>query len=368
MKKVIKVFLILFASLVGIGVGFILTLQIFEYRPVEITVLEINENPDDNQDFYVDPAEILTVLTFNIGYASLSETEDFVMDGGEKGRMDSKAEVEENIAGISTILSDNPSDIYLLQEVDVSSSRSYNTNQYLHFQDVLGKSSVLAYNYRCIFVPFPLNPTQMMGKVNSGIATFSDYYSDSAERIQLPGSFSWPLRLANLKRCILITKYPLKDSDKYLVVINVHLSAYDDGTMRVQEMEALQTIMKSEYDEGNYVIVGGDFNQTFPEAVTITGSDYDYYYELLDPNLWEAYPMEETWFNENNFNFAVDITTPSCRLLDKPYDKENLENNQYYLIDGFIISDNLSIVNIETLDEDFVYSDHNPVKLSVNFN
>jgi endonuclease/exonuclease/phosphatase family metal-dependent hydrolase len=369
MKRVIKILLIFLSIIVGLLVGFVLALQIFEYKPENITVLEINDNYLDEDSFYVDSSENLTILTFNIGYASLSETEDFVMDGGEKGRMDSRDEVEDNIADISSVLNNNPADIYLLQEVDVDSNRSYNTDQYFHFQNLLGKSSVLAYNYRCIFVPFPLSFTQMMGKVNSGVVTFSDYYSDSAERIQLPGSFSWPVRLANLERCVLITKYPIKNSDEYLVVINVHLSAYDDGTMRIQEMKALQGLMKAEYEAGNYVIVGGDFNQTFPEAVTINSDDtYDYFYELKDQDLWEAYPMEESWFNENNFIFAVDKTNPTCRLLKRPYDNENLDNNQYYLIDGFIISDNLSIIAVETLNENFTHSDHNPVKLILSFN
>jgi endonuclease/exonuclease/phosphatase family metal-dependent hydrolase len=364
-KRALKIFIIFLVVVFAFLAGFIITLQAFEYRPDDVTVLEIVDNQADISENYVDSSLELTILTFNIGYASLSETEDFVMDGGEKGKMDSEEEVRDNLEGITSILESNPADIYLLQEVDVDSNRSYNINQLVHFQDILGKSSVLAYNYRCIFVPFPLSFTQMMGKVNSGIVTFSDFYQESAERHQLPGSFAWPVSLANLKRAMLISKYPIKDSDKYLVVINVHLSAYDDGTMRLEEMEALKNIMKEEYDAGNYVIVGGDFNQTFPDAMI---DDENYYYELKDSELWQAYPMENDWFIDNGFSFGVDITTPTCRLLNQPYDSVNEDNNQYYVIDGFIISNNLNIVSVNTLDENFVYSDHNPVKLTVNFN
>ena len=365
MKRALKIFIIFLVVIFAFLAGFIITLQAFEYRPDDVTVLEIVDNQADISENYVDSSLELTILTFNIGYASLSETEDFVMDGGEKGKMDSEEEVRDNLEGITSILESNPADIYLLQEVDVDSNRSYNINQLIHFQDILGKSSVLAYNYRCIFVPFPLSFTQMMGKVNSGIVTFSDFYQESAERHQLPGSFTWPVSLANLKRAMLISKYPIKDSDKYLVVINVHLSAYDDGTMRLEEMEALKNIMKEEYDAGNYVIVGGDFNQTFPDAMI---DNENYYYELKDSELWQAYPMENDWFIDNDFSFGVDITTPTCRLLNQPYDSVNEDNNQYYVIDGFIISNNLNIVSVNTLDENFVYSDHNPVKLTVDFN
>jgi len=368
MKKILKVFMIFVIVLVVFVFGFVLTLQIFEFRPDDITILTVEDNLADSESNYIDLTEDLTLLTFNIGYASLSETEDFVMDGGTKARMDTLEEVESNLEGITSILEDNPADIYLIQEVDVDSSRSYNINQLVHFQDALGKSSVLAYNYRCIFVPFPLNPMQMMGKVNSGIVTFSDYYTESAERHQLPGSFAWPVSLANLKRAMLISKYPIQGSDKYLVVINVHLSAYDDGTMRLEEMEALKQAMLTEYSAGNYVIVGGDFNQTFPQAVTINEDEsYTYHYALKDEGLWEAYPMEEDWFLDNDFSFGVDITNPTCRLLNQAYDTENLDNNQYYVIDGFIVSNNLTINTITTLHENFKYSDHNPVLINLSF-
>lgn len=374
MKRALKILLILFSTVIVFAVGFILTLQVFEYRPEDTTVLEVDYSTDYLLSSEVKTIELDTaikILTFNTGYASLSETEDFVMDGGTKGRMDSQAEVEANMAGIASILEREAADIYLLQEVDTDSSRSYNTNQYIYYQDLLGTSSVLAYNYRCIFVPFPLQLSQMMGKVNSGIATYTDYVTTDATRIQLPGSFSWPLRLANLKRALLITRYEIEDTDSQLVVINVHLSAYDDGSMRAEETAALQQIMLDEYEAGNYVVVGGDFNQTFPDAVISYDSEtntYEYLYELKDPSLWQAYPIDGDWFSANGFLFGIDTSTPSCRLLNQPYDSVNLTNNQYYLIDGFIVSANVTIQSVETLAENFVYSDHNPVVIQISLN
>ncbi|MCK4551928.1 MAG: endonuclease [Tenericutes bacterium] len=374
MKRAFKIILIIITLVIFLGAGFILTLHLTEFKPPESKIIEVSDNSDNSSDNYFDLDTTIKLLTFNTGYASLSETEDFVMDGGEKGRMDTKEEVEANIDGISSILERENVDIYLLQEVDVDSSRSYNIDQYDHYKTILGSASVLAYNYRCVFVPFPLDITQMMGKVNSGIATFSDNYTSEAERIQLPGSFSWPLRLANLKRCILISRFPINGTDKELIVINVHLSAYDDGSMRQEETAALQAIMQIEYDLGNYVVVGGDFNQTFPDAVDITynsGTDtytYDYLYELIDENYWQAPPIDDDWFLVNNFQFGIDISVPTCRLLNQPLDKVNSANNQYYVIDGFIVSPNVTISSAETLDENFVYSDHNPVKLEITLN
>jgi endonuclease/exonuclease/phosphatase family metal-dependent hydrolase len=340
---------------------------LFEFRPEATTDLSIENENNFTKTLITDTP--ISILTFNTGYASLSETEDFVMDGGRKARMDSKEEVEANIDGIQSILLDTDADIYLLQEVDIDSNRSYNINQYEVYKENLNLPSMLAYNYRSIFVPFPLNPSQMMGKVNSGIVTFSAFETSQATRIQLPGSFAWPVRLANLKRALLISRHPIEGSEAELVIINVHLSAYDDGSMRIQELEALQAIMLEEENQGNYVVVGGDFNQSFPQALS-SYTDQDTYtykdlYTLNNNNLWEAYPLNPTWFNDNQFDLLVDPSTPTCRLLHQAYDAINLENNQYYLIDGFIVSSNVQVNMIQTLDENFVYSDHNPVKVII---
>ncbi len=369
MKRVMKIFLALIVAIIVFAVGFILVLQIFEYRPEQTTELEIVDNLADVSTNYVDLDSPISILSFNTGYASLSETEDFVMDGGVKGRMDTAEEVEANMEGIASILERENTDIYLLQEVDMDSARSYGFNQYEYYRETVSTSSMLAYNYRCIFVPFPFNPSQMFGKVNSGVATYSNYYSTDASREQLPGSFSWPLRIANLKRCILISRYPINGSEKELVVINVHLSAYDDGSMRAEETAFLQEIMNDEFVAGNYVVVGGDFNQTLPGAVTTQidmGSGdvtYEYLYELHDETFWQAPPLDSDWMESNGFQFGVDTTTPTCRLLNHPYDSLDMDNNQFYLIDGFIVSENVSIQSVVTLNESFEYSDHNPVRM-----
>lgn len=364
LKRILRLALALFVAVLVLAVGFIVTLQIFEYRPADIETLEVSENLGDIPTDRVALETEIKILTFNTGYASLSATEDFVMDGGKKGRMDSQEEVEANILGISQILTAAAADVYLLQEVDVDSDRSYNTRQYDTYSDLLGMPSTLGYNYRCLFVPFPFQIGQMMGAVDSGIMTATGFFVSSAERYQLPGSFSWPLRLANLKRCMTVTKLAISGSDKFLVIVNVHLSAYDDGTMRIHEMEALRDLALQEYADGNYVVIGGDFNQTFPDGMI--GDDYKY--PLKDPNYWEAFEMDAQWVYDNGWSFGVDtgVDHPTCRLLNQPYDSLHRENNQYYMIDGFIVSPNVEIVgSAQVINQDFLYSDHNPVTVTI---
>ena len=64
--------------------------------------------------------------------------------------------------------------------------------------------------------------------------------------------------------------------------------------------------------------------------------------------------MPEGW------TLAYDVSVPSCRLLNQPYDPDD-EATQYYVIDGYILSPNVELKSVETLDEGFEFSDHNPI-------
>ncbi|MDY2719379.1 MAG: hypothetical protein SOV46_01050, partial [Candidatus Faecousia sp.] len=65
------------------------------------------------------------------------------------------------------------------------------------------------------------------------------------------------------------------------------------------------------------------------------------------------------------WQYAYDDRTPTCRLLNQPYDPEDTENTQYYVIDGYILSPNVELEQVKTIDGCFAYSDHNPVYLQL---
>ena len=52
------------------------------------------------------------------------------------------------------------------------------------------------------------------------------------------------------------------------------------------------------------------------------------------------------------------------RVLNKPY-TGSYETSQVYVIDGFIVSDNVAVHSVKTKDEQFKYTDHQPVKMEV---
>lgn len=332
-------------------------LTIAEYRPKPEEPLDLQNTISEQ----INLSETLTIMTFNIGYAGLGKDEDFVMDGGTKGRADAIEIVEGYLNGITTLLEENQADIYLLQEVDLHARRSYYINQVEHIETSLGSAFMhhFAYNFKSVFVPFPVSVTDHIGYVESGLLTLSNKQIEEAARFQFPGSFSWPLRVANLKRAMTVSRLPIADSLKELVVVNLHMSAYDqDGSMRDEEMQFLKEFLLAEQEVGNYVVVGGDFNQTFPEAHNI--------YPVLDDSYYVAYPIEDDYL-PNGYDFQMDLSNPTCRLLNVPYNKED-PMTQYYIIDGFIVSNNITIEAVQTISHDFLYSDHNPVVINLQLN
>lgn len=302
---------------------------------------------------YLYAGDTIKIMSWNIGYAALGDNADFFMDGGSHVYTADEERVQENLdAVIKTIYSVYP-DVTFLQEVDRDSSRSHHIDEARQIMDActLCRNS-FAYNFRVMFVPYPLPP---IGKVNSGLLTLSAYPIASAERIQLPVPFSWPVSTANLKRCLMVDRLPIQGSDKELVLVNLHLEAYDDGSGREAQTEMLRDILETEAAAGNYVIAGGDFNQGFSSVA----NPYPLYDGLWSPGELDTASFEDGW------QFVMDTRTPTCRSLDKPYSGAERENFAYYMIDGFIVSEGLEILSVDTLNLDFENSDHNPVVMQV---
>jgi endonuclease/exonuclease/phosphatase family metal-dependent hydrolase len=180
--------------------------------------------------------------------------------------------------------------------------------------------------------------------------------AETSERVALPSPFKWPVRVANLKRCLLVERIPAGDGGKELVVVNLHLEAYTDEAGRDAQMKILLDFLKSEYEKGNYCIAGGDFNQSFPDIDAET-------FELKDKKHFVPGNLTPGMLPEG-WRFAADAKIPSSRLLDKPYSGDR-KAAQLYAIDGYILSPNTETVSVRAVDNGFLYSDHHPVVLEV---
>ncbi len=351
-KKLLKWIGICLAVLLLAAAGLIGWLTVREYKPAAVEDVEVNRTGAPKQVFLA-PGDSLTVLSQNTGYAGLGADSDFFMDGGTDVAPTGEQEVT-NRNGLIQQMTGQDADVYFIQEVDTNSSRTESIDQadwYGNAFDHSGSGTFswsYALNYSCDFVPFPWPP---IGKVHSGLQTLSRLNVDKAERIALPCPFSWPVSAANLKRCLLVSYVPLEGTDKELVLVNLHLEAYDDGEGKAAQTKVLMDFLTSEYEKGNYVIAGGDFNQTFPGALDA--------FPIQDPELWTPGVLENDILPQG-WQFACDLSVPSCRLLNHPYDSDPA-GNQFYVIDGFILSPNVRLDRVETLDQQFQYTDHNPV-------
>ena len=347
MKKAFKIILIILAVIAAAVIAFIAWLSITEYRPESMEEVPISGSSTGKAAI----GQELNIVTWNIGYCGLGKDSDFLMDGGKQVQPLDREYVESCLDGIKSFLNGTNADLFLLQEVDIDSRRSYGINE---AEELDMGVSAHALNFSCRFVPYPL---PMIGKVSSGLMTTSSSLElISAERISLPSPFSWPVSIANLKRCLLVTRIPVEGSDKELVIINLHLEAYDDGEGKLAQTEQLMKYIEQEYKKGNYVIAGGDFNQSFPNGLAV--------YPNTHGELWMPSTLDESLLPEG-CSFAYDTDTPTCRLLNQSYNPDDTENTQYYVIDGFILSPNVELAAVETIDLAFEYSDHNPVSICV---
>lgn len=284
------------------------------------------------------PDSIITLLNWNIGYCGLGEESDFFYDGGSTVRMD-ESTVQKNLNGVmNTLKYYDEVDVILLQEVDTFSKRSWKLNEYKDIAQILPEhNGTFCLNYKVDFVPIPfLDP---MGKVTGGLATYNRYTVTNATRHQFPSCFAWPNSIYFLDRCFMVQRMPYKNVE--LLVINTHNSAYDDdGTLKKAELAHLRQFLLSEEEKGNYVIVGGDWNQYPPDS----GDN----------------PVPSDYLT--GWNWVYDTSYPTNRDLAKAYVKGETHTQ---VIDFFLCSPNISIEEVKVINLDFKFSDHQPVYLKV---
>ncbi|GGH30753.1 endonuclease/exonuclease/phosphatase family protein [Paenibacillus segetis] len=347
-KKTLKWLAWIVVSVVAVFAILLIYITVADYKPPAQVELQAS----NNSSLSLKQGKPFTITTFNIGYAGLDQGQDFFMDGGTMSRSRSKEQTETNLNAIVDFLSGTRSNLYMLQEVDENSSRSNHINEVKKISDSLQEySNTFAYNYKVPWVPIPL--THPMGGVKSGLLTLSTFNSTSQTRFDLPGKESWPVQQFELDRAFIESRFPV-DNGKELVLVNLHLSAFDKGgTIRKQQLEFLANYINQEMKKDNYLIIGGDWNHALPGTDPSKFATQQEWPEWLQP-----FPDS---FGPSDFKWAVDPNTPSVRTLDVAYQQGV---NFLAVIDGFLVSPNVEIVNVTGHQLNFANSDHNPVTAS----
>lgn len=368
-KKVIKITGIILLALVIVLAAYIIYLYASYHRipdNQELQVEEISQNTEAGNELTTE--KNYSALTYNIGFGAYTPDFSFFMDGGKSSWAKSKDSVKETIKGAGELVASKDPDFALVQEIDLDATRSYHVNEYSILKENLpAYNCVFAQNYDSAFLFYPF--TQPHGKSKAGLALFSKYPITGSMRRSFPISTSFT-KFFDLDRCYSISRVPV-DNGKELVIFELHMSAYGNSdAIREGQIRMLSEDMQKEYEAGNYVICGGDFNHDLKAVDTQSkASDADNNTQTdsedsAEPESW-AYPFPRSELPEH-FSFCLDQLSEdeknnlwnSARNADMEY----VPGETYTVtLDGFIISDNVECTKYENVNTGYSYSDHDPV-------
>lgn len=355
------------ALIVLIFVGYVVYLCCQYYRIADDLSIEISNNQTET----VSVGSSYTITTYNIGFGAYSQDFSFFMDSGElldgtktTGKHSvakNKDTVIANTTGAINTINEIAPDFAFFQEVDTRADRSHKVNQYKMIQDNFANySSASASIFHSGYLFYPL--TEPHGASDSVIATISKYKIESGVRKSFPIDESFPAKFFDLDRCFSAYTLPINGSDKKLVLINLHMSAYDEGgKIREQQLALLSSYLTTQYNLGNYIIAGGDWNHDVADSINSFATKEkvpDWVRTISDDEIPE------------HFNFAKTTNAPTCRSTDIAYTKNSNGDlvNYTVVVDGFLVSDNITINAVQNIDTQFMYSDHNPVKMQFTLN
>ena len=287
-----------------------------------ITKSQVGEDLRNGDEFHV--------LTYNIGYLS-GMTNNLPVEKPRSLFEDNMSHVLENLKRIDA-------DLIAFQEIDYDSDRSYNIDQHAVIMGLGYGYSAKTINWDKRYVPFPYYPFSMhFGKVISGQSVLSKYPIVEQERIELERNQDNPFYYDSfyLDRLAQIVK--VRVAGHTLVLINVHLEAFDQAT-RVHQFEKLRTLYAKYCHDGPTIMLG-DFNS-------------DPRYEDAGIALLEELTQTgNAAFDRGDLQNTYNSREPSERL--------------DYI---FYNTDYIKEVSAEVVDEFDESSDHLPVLLTFKFN
>jgi endonuclease/exonuclease/phosphatase family metal-dependent hydrolase len=333
----------------------------------------------------VNTSETYSITTYNIGFGAYSQNYTFFLDSGYDdngnetvgyyGKALSKDDVLFNTNGAIKTIQEKSPDFALFQEVDTNSTRSYHVNQYEKItSNFTTYDQTFCSNFHSAFLPYPLY--DMHGSVQAGLAIMSKYKVTSANRYEYTISNSMS-KFFDLDRCFAVNTISVSNG-KTLYIVNSHMSAYDSGgTIRKQQMLELNNFLTKCQENGDYVIVGGDYNHdliTYNPSFSYTNENRAFNMTKKAPD-WIAYFFNEDGTSEliDGYSVYADDSNPTCRNNDVEWDP----NNTFVcVVDGYIVSNNITVSlvqNIQTKQgnknlDGFAYSDHEPVYMEFSLN
>lgn len=316
----------------------------------------------------------LDIITYNLSYGIMDpeftyfKAENKMPNGsttkGSSSRATNKDRVSINVNGSAELVgkgSNASTDFILFQDIDVDSTRSYYINQKEILTNVLSNfAGVFAENGSSNYVFSPISSP--LGKIDTRMATFSNKYMSLKIRYSLPSNSEFLGKYGSNDNCVIVTTYKTAGA-KELSVVNVNVGIYESAEVRLADLEAILQIMDYEANtRGNYVVVGGSFGYLLngEEGEFLNTSGSPSWSECL-PESFSADSLKQIGFRIVKDEIALDQKIGTVRDMSEKYNKGvSFEA----VIDGFIVSNDVAIDSVSVIDNGFLYSSHNPVKMS----
>ena len=350
----LRVLLGILAALLLVIIGYVLYVMISYHRLPDDLTLDVRTPENADITGTVSVGTDYEIITYNIGFGAYTPDYSFFMDGGKSSVAASKESVLATVSGAGELAAGYDPDFMIFEEVDLKATRSYHVDEYeLLDKYFSGYYSDFAINYDSAFLMVP--PWEPHGKSLAGIAFYSKYPIASAVRKSFPISTSFS-KFLDLDRCYSISRIPA-DNGKELVIFSLHMSAYGNSdAIREAQVNKPCGDMQAEYEKGNYVICGGDFNHDLKASEDTEEDRASWAYPFPRSDLPEGFSFSMDFLGEAGKAALPD----SARNADMPYE----EGVTYTVtLDGFIISDNIELKEYENIHTGYLYADHDPVRM-----
>jgi len=299
MKQFVKYFLRFLVIIIIAFIAFFFwasssTLNSTEYKVV--SELENKVKPENDT--------IFSIVTYNIGYLS----------GMTNNRAIEKPKqlFDNNMNKVLLETKNVNPDIIAFQEIDYNASRSYNVNQETEIAALGFNYAARAVNWDERYLPFPYWPIKMhFGKVVSGQSIISKYPLKEHQRIVLQRVESEPFYrdAFYLERLAQVVKVVLNGQE--VVLINIHLEAFDKAT-RVNQFEEVLAIF-NKYKNDYPTILLGDFNSRARDK------------DAVIQKMFAMKGIGNAAFDMNNLGNTFDTKNPFERIDYIFYTKNSIE-------------------------------------------
>ena len=271
----------------------------------------------------IDNDSVYSIMTYNIGYLSGMTN--------NKPVAKNKELFDGNLKKVLTEIKKVNPDIIAFQEIDYNASRSFNVDQEQEITKLGYPYTAKGINWDKRYLPFPYWPPRMhFGKVISGQSVVSKYLLKDYERIVLERVSDAPFyrEAFYLDRLLQVVKVELEGKD--IIVMNVHLEAFDQPTRRKQFQKVVQLFEK--YAKTNPTILLGDFN-----------SDPNYKNAVIK-ELFNRPHIGNAAFLETDYDLTFDTAKPFERLDYIFFTKNTIEYIEGKVLKSFgQISDHLPV-------------------------